>query len=305
MRKTIYLFAVLLFFLPLIAQENSMSVASFNIRYDNPGDAEHGNGWKDRLPVIGRLIRFHDFDVLGIQEALHNQMQDLGKELPAYASTGVGRDDGAARGEYAAIFYKKEKYELLDQGHFWLSETPDVVGSKGWDAALPRICSWAKLKELATGFEFYIFNLHMDHIGKQAREESAKLVLRKVGQIAGNHHAIITGDFNSNQESEAYKTFEQSGIVKDTYQLAPIKMAANGTFSAFDAKRYTEERIDHIFVTGDFEVSRYGVLTDKYWHTTGDEEVWVSDSFPSDQQYVVGTVRLPSDHYPVVAGLRY
>ena len=154
---TLALFAVLL--LPAVAQE--LTVATYNIRNANKGDAERGNGWERRCPWVCGLIEFQGFDIFGSQEVLDGQLHDMLAQLPDYAYIGVGRDDGKAKGEYSPIFYKKERFRLLDEGHFWLSE---VTGrpNKGWDAALPRICTWGHFLDRQTRRRFWFFNLHMD-----------------------------------------------------------------------------------------------------------------------------------------------
>ncbi len=157
--------------------------------------------------------------------------------------------------------------------------------NKGWDAALPRLCSWGQFTDNKSGFTFYFFNLHMDHIGVKARAESAKLVMAKIKEIAGNAPTILTGDFNVDQNNESYTLINTSGFLKDVYDLAPVKYAWSGTFNNFESQTKTDSRIDHIFVTKGFTVSRYGILTDSYRTTEND----------------TATTRMPSDHFPVMA----
>src|SRR5690606_11569892 len=153
------------------AQAQTFTVATYNLRFDNPKDI--GNLWKDRMPYVAALIRYHDFDVVGTQEGRPNQLQDLIKALPQYARYGKGRDDGSDKGEHSAIFYKKDRFQLLASGDFWLSETPDKPGL-GWDATCcNRICSWVYLQDKKTKKKFYFFNVHFDHQGKIARRESS------------------------------------------------------------------------------------------------------------------------------------
>ena len=203
--------------------------------------------------------------------------------MPEYGFIGVGRTDGEKSGECSPVFYKKEKFNLLESGNFWLSET-DNKPSVGWDAALPRICTWGKFQIKDNGTCFWYFNLHMDHIGKKARFESSKLVIAKIKSLAGNDPVILTGDFNSDQTSDGYKLISGSGILKDSYEIAQIRYATNGTFNNFNPQQKTDTRIDHVFVSKDFRVMRYGILTDQYWIQLA------SGSFEA---------RLPSDHYPV------
>ncbi|MCD8194656.1 MAG: endonuclease/exonuclease/phosphatase family protein, partial [Tannerellaceae bacterium] len=249
----------------LTAQQ--LTIGSYNIRYANPEDATQGNGWEQRLPVISQLIKFNDFDILGAQEVLHPQLNDLLAQLPAGDYTGVGRDDGKTEGEYAPVFYRKDKVTLLRSGHFWLSEQTDHP-NKGWDAVLPRICTWAEFKVKETGLTLWFFNLHMDHIGVEARRQSALLVLRKIEEMCGEAPVILTGDFNVDQISESYLVFAHSGTLVDTYETTAVRYAVNGTFNNFEPNRKDDSRIDHIFVSPTFRVERYGILTDMYWGTS-------------------------------------
>jgi len=263
------------------------TVATYNLRNDNPtnDDSLRGNGWKQRLPVVAKLIQFHDFDIFGTQEGLVHQLHDLTKAMPGYSYTGIGRDDGKTAGEFSAIFYKTNKFKLLKHGDFWLSPITSRP-NKGWDAALPRICSWASFQEIKTGYKFYYFNLHMDHIGMVARRESAKLVLQKIKEMTANQPVILSGDFNVGETSDSYAVINTSGKLKDAYELSPIKYAENGTFNAFNAENKSKGRIDHIFLSNDFSVKRYGILTDTYRAL--------------NKQTNKYEAKLPSDHFPVM-----
>ena len=165
-------------------QPTSLTVASYNLRNANGSDSARGDGWGQRYPVIAQIVQYHDFDIFGTQECFLHQLKDMKEALPGYDYIGVGRDDGKDKGEHSAIFYRTDKFDIVEKGDFWLSETPDMP-SKGWDAVLPRICSWGHFKCKDTGFEFLFFNLHMDHIGKKARVESAFLVQEKMKEPAG------------------------------------------------------------------------------------------------------------------------
>lgn len=265
--------------LPFLSAGQELTVASYNIRYANEGDAEKGDGWESRLPVIASQVLFFDFDLMGVQEALDRQLNDLDGKLEAYDRFGVGREDGKTGGEYSAIFYKKDRFKLLDHDTFWLSETPEVP-SKGWDAALNRICTWGKFRDKESKEDFYYFNLHMDHRGQEARKNSTLLVLEKIREIAGNAPVILSGDFNFDQSHPNYALIANSGFLKDTYELAPIRLAPNGTFNQFDFNNTGHnKRIDHIFVNDQVEVERYGILTGSY------------------------KGHFPSDHFPVVVKL--
>ena len=190
------------------------TAASYNLRNANSADSLQGDGWGNRCPIIARLVQFHEFDIFGTQEGLRHQLDSLKTSLPKYDYIGVGRNDGKKEGEHAAIFYRIDKFELLEHGDFWLSETPEKP-SVGWDAVLPRICTWGHFKYKDTGFEFLFFNLHMDHIGKQARVESALLVQQKMKEIGENLPAILTGDFNVDQTHRSYLALTESGILRD------------------------------------------------------------------------------------------
>lgn len=259
-------------------RSQTIVVGTFNLRYDNPRDT--GNLWKDRAPVAASLIRFHDFDVLGTQEGLENQLEDLEKQLPEYERYGVGRDDGKTKGEHSAIFFKKDKFEKMESGDFWLSENSDKPGP-GWDAKLNRICSWVKLKDKKSKKVFYVFNVHYDHQGVEARRQSSQLLLRKIPAIAGKTPVMLTGDFNGNRESEWYTAISTSGVMKDALSLADKPYINNGSFNSFRTNNPSNDIIDHIFMTGQFRVDRYGILTDTYHG------------------------KFPSDHYPVLVALTF
>lgn len=290
--------AALLALLPF-QMTRALVAGSYNIRYDNPGDVEKGNSWPQRLPVIAGLIRFHEFDVLGTQEAFHHQLVDLQKLLPNHAYTGCGRDDGKEAGEHAAIFFRKDKFSLLECGTFWLSQTPDKPG-KGWDADLPRICTWAKLRETGGGRVLFVFNTHFDHRGVQARLESAKLIVSRIKEVAKDEPVILTGDFNVDQTSESYRSLHDSGILADSYETAADRYALNGTANAFKPEVKTESRIDHVFHTRQLKPVRYGVLTDTYRTPVADSQETQSGNFPGEVKFRNFQVRMPSDHFPVL-----
>ena len=280
-----YLITLYLILVCSFAYGQKMSVATYNIRYYNTYDIDQGNGWDVRAPVIAQLVRFHDFDIWGAQEVLYNQLTDLLTALPEYHFVGAGREDGDIQGEASPIFFKKARFDLLESGHFWLSEQPQTA-SVGWDAALPRVCSWGRFQDRESGKIFWFFNLHLDHIGVVARAESAKLVLAKIKQMTSNERVILTGDFNVDQYSQSYQLIAQSGVFRDAYQASKVCYAYNGTFNNFDIKAVSDSRIDHIFVSKEYSVERYGILTDTY-------------SMGKDPP------RLPSDHHPVQAILSY
>lgn len=222
-------------------QPTTFTVASYNLRNANGNDSLHGNGWGQRYPVIAKMVQYHDFDIFGTQECFLHQLKDMKEALSGYDYIGVGRDDGKTQGEHSAIFYRTDKFDIIEKGDFWLSETPDVP-SKGWDAVLPRICSWGHFKCKDTGFEFLFFNLHMDHIGKKARVESAYLVQEKMKELGKgkNLPAILTGDFNVDQTHQSYNAFVEKGVLCDSYEKCDFRYVTNGTFNSFDPNSFTE-----------------------------------------------------------------
>jgi endonuclease/exonuclease/phosphatase family metal-dependent hydrolase len=255
-----------------------ITIGTFNIRFDNPRDT--GNLWVDRAPIVSNLIRFHDFDVLGIQEGLKNQVDDIATALPEYALYGKGRDDGQDAGEHSAIFYKKDRFTLLKSGDFWLSETPDKPG-KGWDATCcNRICSWVYLEDKKTKKRFYTFNVHFDHQGVVARRESGKLMLAKIKEIAGQAPVLFTGDLNGGRDSEWYQTLATSDLLTDVFTKVKFPYANNSSMNGFRTPR-GRTVIDHIFMTKQFTASRWGILTDSYF-----------GKYPSDHFPVLGVVEL-------------
>jgi endonuclease/exonuclease/phosphatase family metal-dependent hydrolase len=211
----------------------------------------------------------------GTQEGLYPMLNNLVDSLPGYKWFGVGRN-GGEKGEHSAIFYKADKFKIIKSGSFWLSPTDTENPNVGWDAALTRVCTWAQFKEIKTGYVFNFFNVHMDHVGVLARRESAKLIMAKMKQMVAGVPTILTGDFNVDQTSEAYKTINDSGMLTDCFTLSPIKLANNNSFNSFNInKGGPGMRIDHIFVTKDFKVKRYAIITQTYQG------------------------KAPSDHYPV------
>ena len=262
-------------------QPTSLTVASYNLRNANGSDSARGNGWGQRYPVIAQIVQYHDFDIFGTQECFLHQLKDMKEALPGYDYIGVGRDDGKDKGEHSAIFYRTDKFDIVEKGDFWLSETPDVP-SKGWDAVLPRICSWGHFKCKDTGFEFLFFNLHMDHIGKKARVESAFLVQEKMKELGRgkNLPAILTGDFNVDQTHQSYDAF-------------------------VDPNSFTESRIDHIFVSPSFHVKRYGVLTDTYRSVRENSKKEDVRDCPEEITIKAYEARTPSDHFPVKVELEF
>lgn len=302
MKKTITTIMAVAFAMAINAQ--SLFVGTYNVRNQNDGDAKAGNGWTVRGKALCEQIDFEDPDVFGTQEALHGQVADLERMLDGYGSIGVGREDGKQAGEYSAVFYKKDRLRLLDSGNFWLSPTPEKP-TIGWDAACIRICTWGQFEQKATGLKFYFFNLHMDHVGLKARSEAAKLVVKKIREIANGAPTVLTGDFNVDQHNDIFKTFTTSGILVDTYDKAQRRFIENGTFNDFDPNLKSDSRIDHIFVSPSFTVKRYGVLTDTYWSPSqrADSKDVKAKNAPEELRFKNYQRRCLSDHYPVFVKL--
>lgn len=300
MKKYIFITLSLFLSLTVLGQTTvNYKIGSYNIRYDNRGDVKKGNGWEQRLPVIASIIDWEDPEFFGAQEVLAHQLKDMLASLPEYEGYGIGRDDGKEKGEAAPIFYKKDKFSVLDKGTFWLSETPEVPG-KGWDAALPRVCSWVRLEDKDSGLRSWVFNLHQDHVGIIAREESSKQVIRTIKEmVKPDEVAFLMGDFNVDQNNKIYSIIQDSGIVFDSFEEAPKKLAWNGTFNAFDVNLWTDSRIDHIFVTPNVEVKAYAVLTDTYRTPHKDSEDKKKGDFPAELSFKTYDSRLPSDHFPI------
>ncbi|MBQ6018683.1 MAG: endonuclease/exonuclease/phosphatase family protein [Clostridia bacterium] len=234
--------------------------------------------WTDRKDLVTGLIRKYRPDTFGLQEAHYRWMNCICRALPEYGYVGVGRDNGKRLGEFSPVFFLKEKYVPVDSGIFWLSETPEKP-SKGWDGACTRICSYAVLREKATGKCFVHFNTHLDHVGPVAQREGAKLIADRSLALS-DLPAIMTGDFNVEPDSDAFRTVTDAGF--EEARFACGKTDEPKTFHDFE-RRAEKDRtlIDFIFVRNGFTVKDYKVITEK----------------PDG--------RLPSDHYPVIAELAF
>lgn len=272
-------FALLVFGLSLAAQD--LQVMTFNIRFTTASDSL--NAWPHRKDKVASQILFHNVQLLGVQEALHIQMVELKERLPQFNYVGGGRDDGKEKGEYAAIFYDTTRLQVLQSAMFWLSLTPEVPGSKSWDAAITRIVTWAKFKDRKTKKVFFAFNTHFDHIGKVARRESAKLLLQKVQSIAGKTPSIITGDFNATPSDEPIQIITND---TDPLQLTDSKEISatphygpSGTFNGFASKERDDLPIDYIFLKGAWKVSSHATIS----------QTWMG-RFASDHFAVLATI---------------
>lgn len=278
MRKVIQLSLVLLLMVSMAnaQRENAINIISYNIRLNVASDGE--NAWPKRKDNVKALVRFHDADILCVQEALPLQVDEL-LENTNYAMEGVGRDDGKRAGEFSAIYFDKSRFIRKDGGTFWLSETPEKP-SKGWDAALNRVCSWVRLFDKKNKKEFLVFNTHYDHIGVQARIESAKLLKRKIQEIAPKLPVVFTGDLNVTPETEAIATIKSFLIDAKEASVEPA-YGPVGTFNAFKFDSPLKDKIDYIFVNKGFKVQKFGVLSDSK------------------------DLRYPSDHLPIIARLSF
>ena len=267
------------------AEPATVRVMSFNIRYNNPADGV--NRWDNRKDFVAEAIQAFDPDLLGTQEVLAGQRDDLKARLPGYTVVAAGRDDGKERGEMSAVFYKTQRFEHVESGHFWLSETPEKPGSKSWDSSLPRMVTWVKLKDRQqSGAKPILFlNTHFDHRGDTARVESAKLIREKMSTLGQGSRVVLTGDFNASEGSKPYQMLfgEIEGTpspVIDTYRTAhPKPFESEGTFSAFTAMALGS-RIDWIAASRDWTVTAAAI----------------------DRTAREG--RSPSDHFPVTAVLQ-
>ena len=236
-------------------QTSEIKWATFNIRLDTPYDSL--NNWEYRKDSVASFIRNQDLDIVGMQEVLHNQLVDLKTRLPEYAEIGVGREDGKTKGEYAPIFFKKDRFEVLDNNTFWLSQYPDSIGFIGWDGACTRIATWAKMKDKQNGKIFMAINTHFDHVGTEARRKGTLLIIEKIKEIVGDQPAVLTGDFNVNDSSEAYNTLTtNSFVLKDAHKEAQTKEGVDYTFHNFGRIEPSScEKIDFIFITPNIKVS--------------------------------------------------
>lgn len=252
---------------------------TFNIRLDT--DSDGPDAWPHRKEMVAALIRREAPDLLGMQEVLLHQKRYLEEALPGYAFVGVGRDDGAQAGEFSPLAWRSDRFDVLRSGTFWLSPTPDVAGSKGWDAALPRIATWAVLRDRRSGETIRALNTHFDHVGARARAEAARTIAEWVASDSGTP-AVVMGDFNAEPGSAPYRILAdtaRSALVDTRSASRSPPYGPPGTFTGFDIAAAPEAPIDHVFATPDFTISAHAVVT-QHWGG-----------------------RLPSDHYPVVVDL--
>ena len=267
------LFTSVFFVISIFSFAQNLKLITYNIRLDLASDGE--NAWSNRKDYFCSQLAFYEPDIFGIQEALPNQVIAIASALPKYNHVGIGRD-GIGKGESSNIFYKKDRFELLQESTFWLPETPEVM-SKGWDAALNRVCTYALLKDKKTKQIFWVFNTHFDHIGELARTNSIQLILSKIKTLnTKNYPVFFMGDFNSEPSEERIVNLKKEML--DTYDVSVEKpFGPTGTFNAFKHNEAVTKRIDYIFITKNnkLKVKKFAVLSDS-----------------KDLKY-------PSDHLPV------
>jgi endonuclease/exonuclease/phosphatase family metal-dependent hydrolase len=274
MKKLLFTGWMIMIALVLHAQEQ-VKVMSFNIRLDVTSDGE--NRWDARKDRVAGLVNYYEPDFLGAQEVMQHQLNYMLEKTNRYSFIGVGRDDGNTKGEYSCIFYRRDKYKLMEQSTFWLSPTPDRV-SKGWDAAIVRVCTYGLFRSKKTKQYFWVFNTHFDHIGEQARLESAKLIFSKIQSVnKKNYPVIVTGDFNS--KPDAAPAQYMMANMNDARNISELRYGNADTWNGFKFHEKPEGCIDYIFTAKDKRISvlKFATITDSY-----------------DMKY-------PSDHFPIMA----
>jgi len=277
MINRILIFILLFSFLGSGLYAQQLEVMSYNIKYANENDGE--NSWSKRKEHITNQIKFYEPEILGVQEALASQLKHFESVMKNYKYVGVGRDDGKEAGEFSAIFYNAGKFEVLEENTFWLSETPEKV-SVGWDAAMERICTYAKFKDKESGKIFWVFNTHFDHIGEKARENSAKLIWQKISALNNeNLPVILMGDLNLEPQTNAIRFLSEK--MNDSRNVAQLNFGPEGTYNGYNFAEPVSRRIDYIFVSDKIRVEKYAVLSDSK------------------------NLKYPSDHLPVFTVLNF
>ncbi|WP_428071588.1 endonuclease/exonuclease/phosphatase family protein [Chryseobacterium gambrini] len=273
-----YRFSIVFLMVFALGFSQNLKVMSFNIRLNVDSDKE--NSWTNRKQDVADLLTYYHPDYFGVQEALPDQMKDIKNGLKNYDYVGVGRDDGKEKGEFSAIFYDTDRLQVLKSDTFWLSETPEKP-SKGWDAALNRICTYAVFRDKKSKKEFMALNLHFDHIGNIARVKSSELILKKIKEInPKNLPVTVSGDFNLTEDSEPIKIMSQN--MKDSFYHSETKhYGSKGTFTGFNVNEIPQDRIDYIFVKG-FKIKSHRHINDRREN-----------------------LLYPSDHFPVLVDLMF
>ncbi len=248
------------FSFPVNAQQLTLNVLTYNIRLATPDDAP--NTWNERKQKVFALIRESKPDVFGLQEPLYEQLKDMEYAFPDFERVGVARDDGKDAGEYSPLFFNEHKFKMLSSGTFWLSQTPTIAGSRGWDAACNRVVSWVQLKDYKTGKIFFAFCTHFDHMGESARRNSAKLLLHTVDSLSENNPVIILGDFNSKPGSEPYQILTDKSSPQrllDARENCKKPVGPKYTFTGFKVGAQPGEQIDYIFLKNKIKVLSFRV----------------------------------------------
>lgn len=283
MKKICYILVSTLLLLSCNKTPIDLTVMSFNIRMDTPADSM--NSWQYRKDVAAQIIKIEDADIVGTQEVVINQLNDLKSRLPEYNAIGVGRQDGKEQGEHCAIFYKKDRFKLIDSGNFWLSETPLAAGVKGWDAACERVTTWGILEDTESKKRVFVINTHLDHVGKVARQEGVTQLLHWADSLSNGLPIILTGDFNATPDSDVIKhvldTSKPNALVH-TRDIAEIKDGLSGTYHDY-GRIPTDNRefIDYIFVSPKTKAKRHSVLPEK-----------LNDIFVSDHAIVTAQIQI-------------
>ena len=260
-----------------------LRVMSFNIRYCLADDG--GNDWKNRKHRVAGVISLYSPDILCLQEGLSIQLDDVLVQLPSFTKTGVGREDGMERGEFAPILFRTDRFTLLDQGTFWFSDTPHIPASMHWGNFLPRICSWIRLRCKEDGSAFTVFNVHWDHASQRTRRRSANLLMAYVTEeIKSGFPVIVCGDFNAEEDNLAFRHLvdQRHGLLRDSFRVLHPDEAPAGTFHAFTGC-LDGARIDAIVISRHWQVREAGIVRSYF------------------QDQVTGESRYPSDHFPVTA----
>lgn len=256
----------------------TLELMSFNIRFGTAEDGE--DHWKFRKPRTIQALQKRKPEIIGLQETLDFQIDDLKAGLPGYLSVGVGRDDGKSKGEFSAILYDSKRFQALRSDTFWLSDTPNVVASKHWGNTVVRVCTWAFFRDMRTGKYFYFYNAHLDHQSQPSREKSVALMLKKIQERGTNDPVIITGDFNAGEDNPAVKMVLQAGWL-DSFRVLHPDVKEVGTFNGFN-ETFGKDKIDYIFVDSKTKVHSSEIVLDKV------DGRWISDHAP-----VVAKVELP------------
>ena len=265
------------------SNSNRLRVMTYNIRFDNPADGVHA--WPNRKELVASVIRFHKADIIGVQEALEHQIQDLMELLPGYDWVGVGRNEDEG-GEFSAILYRSSVVTVKAAQTFWLSESPDEPGSQSWDSSLPRIATWAHFVTSSEERELFVLNTHFDHRGEQARLESAHLIKEQTSRLANGLPVIVMGDLNATSEQPPLALLSDTPLPDGrslhdgfVHSLQPHHGPAS-TWTGF-TKIEADRRIDYIFASEDLPIHYHAILTDK-----------LEDRYPSDHLPVLVEVEL-------------